>query len=422
MTPDTISGTASASASASATSASAGTRPPVRLLFHIDDFGRGGTETALLGWLNALDRRRFAPALSVAYPTDDLLALQRAGAIPADVPVHVLASARWSNALHRLERRRRLRTGEKLLHKASTHGLIRPLVARRFLRVAAAYDLVCDFDFSLRRIAGNGRARWFGVSHYSFGARFGSKSDAYMARRTRQYERYAAIAVLTPAMRREADTLFAQSRVHVADLPNVIDVAAIRRRADAPFERPAARYVVSVARLDEGQKDHGTLLRAYAALRARRPDVAHLALIGEGPDRARLEALAAELRLGDAVHFVGYSANPFPIIRAADALVLSSRYEGFGMVLGEAMALGTPVLSADCPTGPRDLLDEGRAGLLVPVGDVDAMADALERLLTDAPLRERLVRAASAKIDTFDVPAANRRMTELADALLGIAR
>ena len=68
---------------------------PLRVLFHIDDFGRGGTETALIAWLNALDRRVFAPALSVAFPTADLDALRQSGAIPADVPVHVLASARW---------------------------------------------------------------------------------------------------------------------------------------------------------------------------------------------------------------------------------------------------------------------------------------------------------------------------------------
>jgi glycosyltransferase involved in cell wall biosynthesis len=391
---------------------------PMRLLFHIDDFGRGGTETALIAWLNALDRRHFAPALSVAYPTDELAALQRSGAIPADVPVHVLASARWSHALHQLERRRRLRFGEKLLHKLTTHAAIRPLVARRFLQLAAGYDIVCDFDFSLRRIAGRGAAPWLGISHYSFVARFGHKSDGYMARRTRQYARYAAIAVLTPAMRREAEQMFAGSGVRIVELPNVIDVNTIRRRSEVAFERPAERFVVSVARLDEGQKDHRTLLLAYARWRMRRSDAAALVLLGDGPDRGMLEQFAAELGIRDAVHFIGYCANPFPYVRAADALVLSSRYEGFGMVLGEAMALGTPIVSTDCPTGPHDLLDGGVAGLLVPVGDVDAMEAALERASTDASLRETLVQRAFDKIAEFDVPAASRRMAAVASALL----
>lgn len=216
----------------------------VRILFHINDFGRGGTETALLAWLNALDRSAFEVGLSVTYPTADLT-MWRAKAIPADVALQVLASERWMHALHQRERVRRLRGGEKLLHKASTHALIRPAVARRFLRLARGYDVVCDFDFSLRRIAGRGGMPWIGVSHYSFAARFGEKSAAYMARRVRQYERYTALAVLTPVMRREAESLFADTRVVVTALPNVIDPQALRARADEPAELPAGRFIVS---------------------------------------------------------------------------------------------------------------------------------------------------------------------------------
>lgn len=392
----------------------------VRILFHINDFGRGGTETALLAWLNALDRSVFEVGLSVTYPTADLT-MWRAKAIPADVALQVLASERWMHALHQRERVRRLRGGEKLLHKASTHALIRPAVARRFLRLARGYDVVCDFDFSLRRIAGRGGMPWIGVSHYSFAARFGEKSAAYMARRVRQYERYTALAVLTPDMRREAESLFADTRVVVTALPNVIDPQALRARADEPAELPAGRFIVSVARLDEGQKDHRTLLRAYAQVRASRADAPRLVLLGDGPDRGALEQLAAELGLRDAVLFAGFCANPFPYVRAADMLILSSRYEGFGMVIGEAMALGTPVISADCPTGPRDLLDFGRAGLLVPPGAADALADAIERMLADGALRASLVAHATRKIESFGPRAANARMQALAAQLLNRA-
>jgi glycosyltransferase involved in cell wall biosynthesis len=95
----------------------------------------------------------------------------------------------------------------------------------------------------------------------------------------------------------------------------------------------------------------------------------------------------------------------------AKALVLSSRYEGFGMVLGEAMALRVPVISTDCPTGPRDLLDDGRAGLLVPVGDALAMSAAIRTILTDAHLRERLIEHAFDRIKRYHpVEAAERLM------------
>jgi glycosyltransferase involved in cell wall biosynthesis len=142
-------------------------------------------------------------------------------------------------------------------------------------------------------------------------------------------------------------------------------------------------------------------------------------LIGEGPDQAALEQLAVELGIRQSVHFLGFCSNPFPFIRQAEMLVLSSRYEGFGMVLAEAMALGTPVISSDCPTGPRDLLEAGKAGLLVPIGDVDEMARAIDRLHTDTLLRRTVVQNALRKAATFAPESANQRMSTIAQQISG---
>ena len=392
--------------------------PPRRILFHINDFGKGGTETSLLAWLKTLDRQLFAPSVSVAYPTDEL-AFWRAHSIPDDVPVHVLASAKWMHALHATRRQGKLGAHLKVLHKLLTYCVIRPLAGLRFRQIARQYDVVCDFDFSLRQLAGSGKTPWFGVSHFSLATRLGNKSARHIARRVRQYARYDAIAVLTPDMFREAQQLFEGQRVNVAELPNVIDVDALRVKARASIERPAETFIVSVARLDEGQKDHKTLLRAFAQAREREMSTADLLLIGEGRDQAALEQLAEELGIRSSVHFLGFCSNPFPYIRQAEMLVLSSRYEGFGMVLGEAMALGTPVISTDCPTGPRDLLEDGKGGLLVPVGDVDEMARAIERLHTDTVLRRTLVQNALRKVATFAPESANQRMLTLVRQISG---
>jgi glycosyltransferase involved in cell wall biosynthesis len=386
--------------------------PARRILFHINDFGKGGTETSLLAWLKTLDRRLFAPSISVAYPTDEL-AFWRAHSIPDDVPVHVLASSKWMHALHAIRRQRKLGVHLKVLHKVLTYCVIRPLAGQRFRQIAREYDVVCDFDFSLRQLAGSGKTPWFGVSHFSLATRLRNKSARHIARRVRQYGRYDAIAVLTPDMFREAQQLFTGQPVNVAELPNVIDVDELRVKARAPIERPAETFIVSVARLDEGQKDHTTLLRAFAQVRERQLSTADLVLIGEGRDQAALEQLAQELGIRSFVHFLGFCSNPFPYIRQAEMLVLSSRYEGFGMVLGEAMALGTPVISTDCPTGPRDLLEDGKGGLLVPVGDVDEMARAIERLHTDTELRRSLVQNALKKVATLAPESANQRMLTL---------
>jgi glycosyltransferase involved in cell wall biosynthesis len=142
-----------------------------------------------------------------------------------------------------------------------------------------------------------------------------------------------------------------------------------------------------------------------------------LVLVGDGRERSMLEAEADALGIAAEVRFTGFCANPFPLISHAQMLVLSSRYEGFGMVLAEAMTLGTPVISTDCPTRPRDLLMHGAVGLLVPIGDVGAMAHAMGSLLTDLELRGTLTRNALSRVEAFAPPAANRRMLALARSI-----
>jgi len=184
--------------------------------------------------------------------------------------------------------------------------------------------------------------------------------------------------------------------------PSVLPDLADRAKAtlEHPWFAPGAPPVVlSVGRLGK-QKDFPTLLRAFAQVRATRP--LRLMLIGEagGPGKqtdrqARLMALAADLDISDDVVLLGFVSNPFAYMARAAVLVLSSLYEGFPNVLIEALACGCPVVSTDCPSGPAEILDHGRFGQLVPVGDAAAMAKAIDAVL-DNPPDPRLLRARAA--------------------------
>jgi glycosyltransferase involved in cell wall biosynthesis len=135
---------------------------------------------------------------------------------------------------------------------------------------------------------------------------------------------------------------------------------------------------VAAGRL-QPQKDFPTLLRAFAEVRSGRP--ARLVILGEGPDRAGLEALVEELELTTDVALPGALTNPYAYMARSVAFVLSSRWEGLPTVLIEAMSCGAPVIATDCPSGPREILAGGRYGTLVPVGDVAALATAMEDAL-----------------------------------------
>jgi len=139
-------------------------------------------------------------------------------------------------------------------------------------------------------------------------------------------------------------------------------------------------------------KDYPTLLHALARLREAHD--ARLLILGEGEERSALESMVSSLGLGGSVFLPGFEMDPRPYYRAADLFVLSSTGEGFGNVVVEALEEGTPVVSTDCPSGPREILEDGKYGTLVPVGDVHALAKAMEDALAGEHDREALKRRA----------------------------
>lgn len=142
--------------------------------------------------------------------------------------------------------------------------------------------------------------------------------------------------------------------------------------------------ILAVGRL-AAAKDYPTLLRAFSLINRNRP--ANLLILGEGRERPSLQAFVRQLGLTNNVQMPGFVQNPYAYISRARLLVLSSRWEGFGNVLVEALACGTPVVSTDCRSGPGEILADGRFGKLVPVGDAEALAEAMLETLQMPPDR-----------------------------------
>ncbi len=262
---------------------------------------------------------------------------------------------------------------------ASMHAIVVALAAKKFfqpeVRVLAHY--ASTFSEEFRRVAPKGRAMMRTLR------RLLPAADVVAA-----HSRGAAedLAGQVPAVR---------SRVRVLHPP----VAGPAEAGSGPpprhpwFEELGPPVVVSVGRLDAG-KDHETLIRAFAELRRRRH--ARLLVLGEGPLRGALESMGRELRIADWVDFPGFVARPLAYVARASVLAHSSRFEAFPLALVEALACGTPVVSADCPHGPAELLEQGKWGRLVPMGDWRAMAAALLATIEAPPPRAALVERAKA--------------------------
>lgn len=152
-------------------------------------------------------------------------------------------------------------------------------------------------------------------------------------------------------------------------------IALARQSPGHPWFTPGQPPVIlGVGRLTQ-QKDFATLLRAFAEVRRRR--AARLVILGEGEERAALAGLAQQLGVTEDVALIGFRENALAYMAASAVFVLSSAWEGLPTVLIEALATGTRVVSTDCPSGPREILQGGRLGALVPVGDSSALAEAI---------------------------------------------
>lgn len=183
-----------------------------------------------------------------------------------------------------------------------------------------------------------------------------------------------------------------KSRIRVIYNPVVSSdlIAQSQEAVDHPWFAPGSPPVILAAGRLHPQKDYPTLLHAFDRLRKRR--TARLLILGEGEERTMLERLVNQLGLEELVSLPGSVSNPFRFMSRAAVFVLSSAWEGFGNVLVEAMACGTPVVSTDCPSGPAEILENGRYGQLVAVGDSVAMAAAIGAAL-DSPLPPDVLRA-----------------------------
>jgi glycosyltransferase involved in cell wall biosynthesis len=240
--------------------------------------------------------------------------------------------------------------------------------------------------------------------------------------------RRAAIVFLYPA----ADRIVTNSRAlarqlvdrfgipprKVTVIPNPVDIEEIAAQgteeADPGVGREALPVVAGMGRLSR-EKGFDLLIRAAAEIRS----PFRMVLMGEGPEEKSLRDLAARLGVSDRVRFTGFLRNPYASLARAEVFVLPSRYEGFPNGLVEAMALGLPCVATRCPTGPEEILTDGADGLLVPVEDPGALAAAIERLLGDPALRERLGRAARERVRAYDAPGIVRRFEALIEEVAG---
>lgn len=263
----------------------------------------------------------------------------------------------------------------------------RRVLALRRAVTASAPDVVVSFQTTvnvttLAALAGTGLPV---VISERVDPRVHQLPRAWSALRRGLYPWAVALVVQTESLRGWGTRVVRRRRVEV--IPNPVAETA-QRTARTPNAAVGRHRLIAVGRL-ERQKGYDLLLDAFARGAGAAPSW-DLVVIGEGSCRVELERQAHRLGLDGRVTFPGFSSDVPASLSEADAYVLSSRYEGFPNALLEAMAHGLPVVAADCPSGPGEIIEDGLNGLLATCGSVEHLAAQLTRLLTDVDLRSRL--------------------------------
>lgn len=353
---------------------------PKRVLVFQSDLGGGGAERSALNLVNGLDRARFSPALVLNKAVGPHIS-----SIREDVPVVELGASRMRGALLGLAQE--IRRQQPDICFATMQGpAVMLWLARMLARSRASLVL---------RESNNWTAR--GVSPGGVGQRVVGLA----------YRNADRVVCLSNGV--NDDTRRRYGNVRTQTIYNPVDVAGIQASATersgvvpdwAPKGDRAAVQLLAVGRLTR-QKGFDLLIDAVAQIKEL-PWT--LTILGEGPDLAALQQRVRDRGLKERVIFPGFVPNPYPWFAEADAFVLSSRWEGFGHVIVEAMALGTAVLSTRCPSGPDEIITDDEDGMLCAPDSVQALVAGLRALVSEPALRERLAAGALGTPARFAMP------------------
>jgi glycosyltransferase involved in cell wall biosynthesis len=374
-----------------------GTPERIRVLFVLGSMAGGGAERIVAHLVKHLNRDEFDARIGLLWQhgdyldqlTDDEFIVTRLahGWIPyRDQPPwwQLLPSL----ALVPLQQR-------DLVRRFRPHIVV---TATKSMNIAGRFSLA---------LAGRSALRWVAREGNNTGAMIDNESATGFLRALQNfavrtaYRRADRVVAISDGVSRALSRRFGIDPKRVSTIYNAVDVATVKVRAQEALPNLSREpFLVAAGRLVP-QKGFDILIRAFAATLAVRP--LSLVILGDGPERNALIELTRACGIEHRVHFPGFVENPWSYFARSAAFVCSSRWEGFGNVIIEAMACGVPVVATDCDFGPREVIRQGQSGLLVPVDDVDSLGKAIASVLDNPDLARELAGGALQRAQEFDV-------------------
>lgn len=382
------------------------------IAFLISLFLDGGTETVLIEYLRNLSNTGlYNLTLVIGYNMQQKeMFLSR---IPHDVKIIHIISKPWLVKRYSM----RLKQPMKLFDELFLNPIRRIILQTTLRKLALQNEVIIDFNHAFGSFMTHIPAKKIVFYHYSL--TINQQNDPReMAKLQKRAACYDYLVTISKAMFDEAFLFFPQQKDKLRMIYNSINTQHLLNAAHQKVDdrRIGKPFILSITRLEEKQKDVTTLIKAYALLRKNHGHTEELYIIGKGNSLAQLQQTARECHVADHVFFLGFMSNPLPWTKQCSLFVQSSHFEGLPTTMIEALLLDKMIVATDCPTGPKEILNHGRAGLLVPENDAEMLAKTMHEALTNTTLQQQIAagRAEYSKNFTFDV--AGKQLTQLFDA------
>ena len=351
-----------------------------KIIFHNGSLRMGGIERILVEVLQNIDLKKFEIELLIEDEFKEENIFEKD--IPKDIKISYLRPE-WLLQKTKWLRERKKNIFYKMIYNLfiELERQVRNKNLGKFLKTTQAEVLV-DFDMGLNKVAHKIKMRKVAWIHASINNWYEEKRK--IERLGKRLKNYDNIVTICDEMKKETIELYPFLKEKISRIYNPFNFDRINKLAGDIDEITAEQkklyednYFISVMRLTTKQKDFSTLLRAYKKLvESGRKE--KLLIFGDGPDKNQIEKIIEKLKLEEKAILMGSVKNPYPWIKNAELFVHSSKYEGLPTVLIEAMILGKVIVSSDCPTGPKEILDSGKCGVLVEVGDVEDLVQGIE--------------------------------------------
>lgn len=382
-------------------------RERIRVLFVLGSMAGGGAERIVTHLVKHLNRDEFEARVGLLWRHGDYLDQLTANELVVTRVGHGWIQYRdqppWWKLLPSL-----------VLVPLQQRDLVRRFRPHIVVTATKSMNIAARFSLAL---SGRSRLKWVAREGNNTGAMIDNESTTSFLRALQNfavrtaYRRADRVVAISDGVGRGLSRRFGIDPKRVSTIYNAVDLAAVKVRADeAPPHLPAEPFLVAAGRLVP-QKGFDILIRAFAATLAARP--LSLVILGDGPERAALGELARSCGVERRVHFAGFVENPWSYFARSAAFVCSSRWEGFGNVIIEAMACGVPIVATDCDFGPREIIRQGQSGLLVPVEDAESLGRAVASVLDDRDLAHQIAEGAQQRAQDFDVANMTRAYEQL---------